>query len=271
MRFKLFEKSCCNIIGMIHVPALPGTPSSFYNMSEIMEKIEYEANVYRNHGVNGIILENMHDTPYSRGQDLGPEITACMSVLGSKVRSILPRKVPVGIQILAGANQAALAAALSADLQFVRVEGFVFSHVADEGWIDSCAGELLRFRRKIGAGSISIFSDIKKKHCSHSVTSDVDIIDTAKAADFFRSDGVIITGTSTGSPASPLELELVSRAVPTLPVFIGSGVSASNLPEFSSATGLIIGTYFKKDGDWRNDLDEGRIEEVMSESRKYLS
>jgi len=44
-----------------------------------------------------------------------------MSVLGSKVRSILPRKVPVGIQILAGANQAALAAALSADLQFVRL------------------------------------------------------------------------------------------------------------------------------------------------------
>ena len=36
-----------------------------------MEKVEYEANVYRNHGVNGIILENMHDTPYSRGQDLG--------------------------------------------------------------------------------------------------------------------------------------------------------------------------------------------------------
>lgn len=26
-----------------------------------------------------------------------------------------------------------------------RVEGFVFSHVADEGWIDSCAGELLRY------------------------------------------------------------------------------------------------------------------------------
>ena len=45
-----------------------------------------------------------------------------MSVLGSKVRSILPRKVPVGIQILAGANQAALAAALAADLQFVRFE-----------------------------------------------------------------------------------------------------------------------------------------------------
>ena len=48
-----------------------GTPSSFYSMCEILEKVEYEANVYRNHGVNGIILENMHDTPYSRGQDLG--------------------------------------------------------------------------------------------------------------------------------------------------------------------------------------------------------
>ena len=34
---------------------------------------------------------------------------------------------------------------------------------------------------------------------SHSITSDVDIIETAKAAEYFLSDGVIITGTSTGT------------------------------------------------------------------------
>jgi len=47
---------------------------------------------------------------------------------------------------------------------FIRAEGFVFSHVADEGWIDACAGELLRYRRAIGANNIMAFTDVKKKH-----------------------------------------------------------------------------------------------------------
>lgn len=40
----------------------------------------------------------------------------------------------------------ALSVALAADCQFVRAESFVFGHVADEGWMDGCAGRLLRAR-----------------------------------------------------------------------------------------------------------------------------
>lgn len=49
-------------------------------------------------------------------------------------------------------------------LQFVRVENFVFSHVADEGLINACAGSLLRYSRNIGAKDIIYLTDIKKKH-----------------------------------------------------------------------------------------------------------
>lgn len=52
----------------------------------------------------------------------------------------------------------------STGLDFIRAEGFVFSHVADEGLLNACAGELLRYRRRIGAEHIQIFTDIKKKH-----------------------------------------------------------------------------------------------------------
>lgn len=53
---------------------------------------------------------------------------------------------------------------LLSGLDFIRVEGFVFSHVADEGIINACAGNLLRYRKLIGAENIQIFADIKKKH-----------------------------------------------------------------------------------------------------------
>lgn len=67
-------------------------------------------------------------------------------------------------QILAGGNKEALAVALAANLDFIRAEGFVFSHMADEGFTDACAGTLLRYRKTIDADNILIFTDIKKKH-----------------------------------------------------------------------------------------------------------
>ena len=56
------------------------------------------------------MLENMHDIPYLHTKEVGPEITAAMAVVASKVKEVFNEK-PVGIQILAGANESALAVA----------------------------------------------------------------------------------------------------------------------------------------------------------------
>ena len=104
----------------------------------------------------------MHDIPYLNRQ-VGPEIVASMSVVCNEVKKEA-NNLPCGIQILAGANKEALAVAKAAGLQFIRAEGFVFSHIADEGTMNSDAGELLRYRKQIEAGDILVFTDIKKKH-----------------------------------------------------------------------------------------------------------
>lgn len=49
-------------------------------------------------------------------------------------------------------------------MNFIRAEGFVFSHVADEGFTDANAGLILRYRSKIQADDVLVFTDIKKKH-----------------------------------------------------------------------------------------------------------
>ena len=173
--------------------------------------------------------------------------------------------------MLAGGNREAVAVAQAAQLQFVRAEGFVFSHVADEGWMDGCAGPLLRYRNNIGAGGVrgvKVLCDIKKKHSAHSVTADVSIEETARAASFFRADGVIVTGGSTGDPADTRDLEDVIAAVPSLPVLVGSGVRADNLRSYSRATACIIGSEFKRDGSWENELCPDRIRSVMQEAKR---
>ena len=74
-----------------------------------------------------------------------------------------------------------MAVAKAANFQFIRSEGYVFGHLGDEGWIEASAGPLLRYRKAIEADhDVSIFCDIKKKHSAHSVTNDVDIVETAK-------------------------------------------------------------------------------------------
>jgi len=49
-------------------------------------------------------------------------------------------------------------------LQFVRAEGWVFAHVGDEGYVESCAADLTRYRRHLDAEHVLIFTDVKKKH-----------------------------------------------------------------------------------------------------------
>jgi len=246
------------LIGVIHVGALPGTDSSLQSVAEIADAAAMEARIYEAAGFNGLILENTHDRPYLKGA-VGPEITAGMAVVGSAVRraSVLP----LGVQILAGANIAALAVAHACGGCFVRVEGFVFAHVADEGIIQSTAGELLRYRRAIGAESIMVFADIKKKHSAHAITADVDLAETAHAAEFFLADGVIVSGAATGRPADPDEVCVVSQAV-SIPTLVGSGVTPENMASFAPADALIVGSSVKKDGLWSERLEEERVQAV---------
>jgi len=206
------------------------------------------------------MLENMHDVPYLKGS-VGPEITASMAVVAKAVREAVD--LPLGIQILAGANKEALAVAKAANFQFIRAEGFVFGHLADEGYMESCAGELLRYRKAIGAEDVKVFTDIKKKHSSHAITADVDIDETAKAAEFFLSDGLIVTGSSTGKAVYLHELKSLKDKVHT-PVLIGSGITADNIEEYwDYASGFIVGSHFKEEGYWRNKISKERLKMFM--------
>jgi uncharacterized protein len=249
------------VIAMVHAGALPGTPASRETLGELAARAAAESALYRQAGVHGLLLENMHDVPYLRG-GVGPEVTAAMTVLALAVREA-GGGLPCGIQILAGANHEALAVAHAAGLDFVRVEGFAFAHVADEGIIESCAASLLRFRRHIGAEGVQVWADVKKKHASHALTADVGVGESAAAAEFMRADAVIVTGTATGAHPSPDDVADVRRRC-RLPLYLGSGITSENLPAYHAvADGFIVGSDFKAGGRWNENVDPRRVERFM--------
>jgi membrane complex biogenesis BtpA family protein len=253
------------VIGMIHVGALPGTPASAQSVREIVDSAVCEARLYVQGGVDGIGIENMHDVPYLRG-GVGPEIVAAMALIGQAVKA--ESGLPVGVQILAGANLEAMAVAHAAGLDFIRAEGYVFAHVADEGIIESSAAKLLRYRKMIGAERVQVWADVKKKHSAHALTADVSLGATAETVEFMSGDAVIVTGTVTGDPCK-IEDVREAKAHCRLPVILGSGVTAGNIETFfSEADGFIIGTHFKVDGHWANTVDPKRVETLMTAVRQ---
>jgi membrane complex biogenesis BtpA family protein len=247
------------LIGVVHLQALPGTPAGKLDIPAITSIAVQEAREYENAGFHSVMIENTHDRPYLKTA-VGPEITAAMAVIGAEVRRAVA--LPLGVQVLAGANSSSLAVALACGASFVRVEGYVFAHVADEGLIEASAGALLRYRRAIGADHIRVFADVKKKHSAHAITADIDIAETAKAAEFFLVDGVIVTGVATGEPAQPDEVNSVGRAV-SVPTIVGSGITTENLPRYAEADAFIVGSSIKQDRIWSNPIDPVRARALV--------
>ncbi len=250
------------VIGMVHLQALPGTPQSCNSVSQIVKRAVEEACRLADLGFDAVLVENMHDTPYLL-REVGPEIVAAMTAATSAVVEAV--SLPVGVQVLAGANTAALAIAHASGGVFIRAEGFAFASIADEGFMDVAdAGPLLRERRRIDAADIAILADIQKKHSSHSITADLTIGDHARGAAFMGADGVIVTGNHTGH-AVDLEEIREARGAADVPVVVGSGVTPENIQDmFSHADAVIVGSSIKRDGHWRNALDVERCRDLMN-------
>jgi hypothetical protein len=243
------------LVGMLHLGALPGSPQGTLGMPALIDAAVAEARILRDAGFHGVMIENMHDRPYLGGS-ARPETVAAMAVIGREVRRQVA--LPLGVQVLAAANQEALAVALAAGASFIRAEAFVFAHVADEGLLQAGAGELLRYRRALGAEGVRVFADVKKKHSAHALTADVSLVETAQAAEFFLADGVIVTGAATGRETDPDEVTAVSDAV-GIPTLVGSGITAGNLARFARADGIIVGSFLKRDGLWSSPMDTARV------------
>jgi hypothetical protein len=227
-------------------------------MSAIFVRALEDAKKLAGGGANAIIVENMGDVPYLRGR-ADPETIAAMAIATEKIVAL---GLPTGVQVLAAANLESLSIATAAGASFIRVESFAYAHVADEGWIDASAGELLRKRRHLGA-KIDVWADVQKKHAAHAVTADLTLADLAKGTAFFGADALIVTGKSTGEATDPADVVEAKRA--GLPVMVGSGVTPENARQLAElADGLIVGSWLKESGDWRNPVEAERVRKLAA-------
>jgi len=225
-----------------------------------MEQALSDLSHYIDVGADAILLENSHDLPYIK-PPLPETAVRLMETIAREIRARFTG--PIGIQMLEAANETALEIAHAVQLDFLRAEGYVFAHIGGAGLIEGCAGKLLRKRKALACEHIKIFADVKKKHCSHALTGDLDILDEVKQAEFFLVEGVIVTGARTAEPPNIAELRRVKKHA-HVPVLIGSGLTAQNLKSyFPVADGFIVGSTFRKDGQFLGELERKRLDAFM--------
>lgn len=255
------------VIGVIHLRALPGAPRyESTPVQEIYTDAVRDATALAAGGVDGLMIENASDMPFCRPDDIGAETVAAMTAACMKIRETVD--IPFGITCVANGVMPGLAIAKACGARWVRANQWVNAYVANEGLLNGPAPRALRYRAAIGATDVKILADVHVKFGAHAITADRGIAEQASDAEWFDADVLIASGTRTGSPTKPSEVDEV-RAGTHLPVIVGSGLDPDQVGSlFEVADGAIVGQWLKVDGKWWNPVDRGRVETMMSAVQK---
>jgi uncharacterized protein len=261
--YQLF-KTQTPIIGVVHLLPLPTSPRWGGNLKAVIDRAEQEATALSSGGVDGIIVENFFDAPFTKTQ-VDPAVVSAMTVVVQRIQNLVT--LPIGLNVLRNDAKSGMAIASCVGAQFIRVNVLTGVMATDQGLIEGEAHQLLRYRRELGS-DVKIFADVLVKH-AHPLSSpnlSVAVKDTIERG---LADAVILSGWATGSPPSPEDLELASGAANGTPVFIGSGASWENIDTLiQTADGVIVSSSLKRHGKIEQPIDPIRVSQFVEAAHR---
>jgi len=251
------------VIAMAHVPALPGTPryDEKCGVEYLIERVRPDVDHLVREGVDAIMFCNEDDRPYVL--KAGIEQIAAMTRV---VTELSPKTVPFGVDFLWD-PMAAMAIAHATGASFVR-EVFTGLYESDMGQWAPNAGDVLRFRRQIGASKVRVFFNIVPEFASTLGTRTV----AQRAKSVVVSclpDVILVSGPMAGSEPDIESLVNIKEAIKDVPVFVNTGANEENIADFLSvADGVIVGSSLKVDGYTWNPVDPAQVARFMAQVQK---
>jgi membrane complex biogenesis BtpA family protein len=250
------------VIGMVHLPPLPGSVGyTGYPVSEITDFAVRDAITLADNGIDGLIVENMWDVPWTEGLETSPEEMCAQAVAAAAVVKVV--KVPVGINVVHNGSRVCLGIALAAGAQFIRVCMLTGAAVWDSGeFTKGCARELLNARKLCQAEHIKLFCDVDKKHSVR--FPGIDLETHIEWTEFYNADAMIITGRMTGSAPDLDKVRRAKELAKGRPILMGSGMTGENVADFMRvADGCIVGFGMKDDGHPDRPVNPDKVKRFM--------
>ena len=239
------------LTGVLHLPALPGSPRFAGDLPAIAAAAGAEAAALDAAGFDGVIVENFGDAPFFPDR-VDAVTVAAMTACALAVRAAAPR-LALGINVLRNDAESALAIAACTGAALVRVNVHAGARVTDQGVVEGRAHATLRLRRALDASHVRLLCDVDVKHSAPLAARPIEE-EAEEVAGRGLADAVLVTGTGTGRGVAASDLERVIRAV-HVPVIVASGATVDALPSLRGAHGVIVGTALRKSGRAGDPVD----------------
>lgn len=243
------------LVGVIHLPPLPGSPRHKLAMARIVEGVRKDIDILARARFDAVVLENFGDAPFEPGS-VSPITVAAMSVCVAAATN--DGRLAVGVNVLRNDVRSALAIAAATEAAFVRVNVHVGAVVADQGIIQGRAHETMRERAAWRAGRVQVWADVDVKHAAPLGKRPVEEV-TKDAVLRGLADAVLVTGAATGAKVDGDALAGM-RSATTAPIYVASGAVPDDLPRLAElgATGVIVGSYLRKGSRPGGPIDRAR-------------
>jgi membrane complex biogenesis BtpA family protein len=224
-----------------------------------MERAEQEATALAAGGVDGIIIENFFDAPFTK-DNVDPATISAMTLIVDRIMNLV--MLPIGLNVLRNDAKAGLAIASCVGASFIRVNVYTGVMATDQGLIEGKAHEIQKYRRELGE-DIAIFADVLVKHASP--LGKIDLTTAVKdTIERGLADAVILSGWATGLPPYREDLELAQTVSNGTPVLIGSGATPENIADLMTfADGVIVSSSLKRHGKIDETIDPTRVSQFI--------
>jgi membrane complex biogenesis BtpA family protein len=255
------------IIGVVHLLPLPTSARWGGNLNAVIDRAEQEAVALVSGGVDGIMIENFFDAPFPKSR-VDPAVVSAMTSIVSRLMELVSQ--PIGINVLRNDSLSAMAIASCTGAAFIRVNVLSGVMATDQGLIEGCAHELLRYRRELGS-NVKILADVLVKHAHPLSSSDLTIA-VKETIDRGLADAVILSGIATGNAPSLADLRLAKAAAGNVPIIVGSGADCDNITSLMQfADGAIVSSSLKRQGKIENSIDPIRVTQFVETMRQDLT
>lgn len=245
------------LVGMVHLPALPGTAAHRgESVDELAALAVADARVLAQSGFSALLLQNSLDRPTRTVVD--KVCVAQMAVIAGSVGRACD--LPLGINLHKNDGPGAMAVAAAVGASFIRVKVHTGAVISAEGVVTGCAVETLAVRRRLGC-RVQIWADVHEL-TSRPLAGDDFGAAAVDAADFGAADALIITRPTVEESCD--RIAHLRDVVSGIPLLVGGGTDRSNIATaLVGSDGVIVGRSMKAEGSIDGPIDPRRATEIV--------
>ena len=247
------------IIAMCHLQAMPGDP--YYDVEKgmdwVVEKAKEDLCALQDGGVDAVMFSNEFSLPYLT--KVKTETVAAMARVIGELKPYI--KVPFGVNVLWD-PAASLDLAAATGALFVR-EIMSGVYASDFGLWNTDAGETARHQDRVNAKTVKLLYNIVPEAAKYLADRDIKMV--AKTTVFnCKPDALCVSGATAGSTTDVSVLADVKSVLPDTVVIANTGCRKDTIEGILKiADAAVVGTTFKYDGKFENQVDAARVKEFM--------